>query len=139
MAFTWWTVLLFTKNRDAFKAKSELNQVILAAKGEIKSKEEFLISQDYQFLKKKYQSQEWMIAGEAVFFVVSLIIGVWLINRGYNKEVNAAEQRRNFLLSITHELKSPIASIRLVLETFLKRSLKGEQIDKLGTAALKET
>ena len=59
-----------------------------------------------------------------------MAIGVWLINRGYNKEVNAAKQRRNFLLSITHELKSPLASIRLILETLRKRKLTQEQSEK---------
>ncbi|MEL7021729.1 MAG: HAMP domain-containing sensor histidine kinase, partial [Bacteroidota bacterium] len=40
---------------------------------------------------------------------------------------------------ITHELKSPIASIRLVLETLLKRQLRPEQVNKFGQSALKET
>ncbi|MEL6142328.1 MAG: HAMP domain-containing sensor histidine kinase, partial [Bacteroidota bacterium] len=47
---------------------------------------------------------------------------------------------RNFLLSITHELKSPIAGIRLILETFQKRRDLPEAIrEKLSTNALKET
>ena len=80
-----------------------------------------------------------MIFGEAAVFIFSLVIGVYMINRGYNKEMTASQQRRNFLLSITHELKSPIASIRLVLETLLKRQLRKEQIDHFGNNALKET
>lgn len=139
MAFAWWSVLLFTKNRDAFYAKSDYLKLVLVAKGEVKTNEEFYKSDVYQDLQKHYQRQEWMILGEALVFVFSLIVGIWLINRGYNKEVNAAKQRRNFLLSITHELKSPIASIRLVLETLLKRVLQREQQEKLMNTALLET
>ena len=139
MAFAWWTVLLFTKNRDAFRAKEEFLKVVVAAEGSINSEEEFYQLDRYLELKRQYIGQERMILGEAIVFVISLVIGVWLINRGYNKEMMAAQQRRNFLLSITHELKSPLASIRLVLETFLKRELPKKQVDKLSETGIKET
>jgi len=79
LAFSWWTVLLHTKNRDAFLAKNELLKLSLIAKNEIKNEEE------------------------------------------------AAKQSSNFLLSITHELKSPIASIRLGFETLQRKKLSEEQ------------
>ena len=139
MAFTWWTVLLFTKNRDAFEAKSELMKIGMIAEGVIKNDSQFLASAQYESLSKHYTRQEWMIVGEAVVFVISLVFGVYLINRGYNKEMIASQQSRNFLLSITHELKSPIASIRLVLETLLKRELPREKTSQLQGNALKET
>lgn len=133
MALAWWSILLFTKNRDAFLAKRENTQLIMVARGEIApdDQEAFFQSAPYQRLEAQYRSQEYMILGEATVFVISLAIGVWLINRGYNKEMMAAQQRRNFLLSITHELKSPIVSIRLVLETFQRRSLPKDKADKL--------
>lgn len=139
IAFAWWSVLLFTKNRDAFLAKEELLKLVAAAQGSVESETEFYLSEPYLNLERKYLGQERMILGEAIVFVISLVIGVWLINRGYHKEVMAAQQRRNFLLSITHELKSPLASIRLVLETFLKRELPKQQIDKLSLTGIKET
>ena len=139
VAFSWWSVLLYIKNKDAFNAKSEYLQLVMVAERSIDSRASFLETAEYQDLHKKYKRQEWMIFGEASVFIFSLIIGIYMINRGYNKEMIAAQQRRNFLLSITHELKSPIASIRLVLETILKRSLKEEQINHFGSSALKET
>jgi signal transduction histidine kinase len=48
--------------------------------------------------------------------------------------------QRNFLLSITHELKSPLASIRLILDTFRRRpNLQPEQVTKLTQSAIIET
>lgn len=139
IAFAWWSVLLYSKNKDAYYAKVELLKMGMSAEGIFHSNEHFLHSKDYLELTKKYKRQEWMIFGEASVFIVSLVIGIWLINRGYNKEIEIAHQRRNFLLSITHELKSPIASIRLVLETFLKRNLKPEQIQRFGKNAIKDS
>ncbi len=139
MAFTWWSVLLFTKNRDAFYAKRDLIKIGMIAQGIVQTDEAFFQTEIYQTLQRRYRNQEWMILGEASVFVLSLVLGIWFINRGYHKEIVAGQTRRNFLLSITHELKSPLASIRLVLETVLKRDLDRPQLEKLGNNALKET
>lgn len=139
IAFAWWSVLLYTKNKDAFAAKAEYLKIVMIAERTISDDSAFLKTAAYQDLAKKYQRQEWMILGEAIVFIISLIIGVWLINRGYNKEIVAANQQRNFLLSITHELKSPLSSIRLILETFQKRDLNSEQKKKFTLSALQET
>ncbi len=139
MAFAWWSILLFNKNQDAFRAKRELLRIGMAAEGLPVDGPNFFQTEAYQTLERSYQRQEWMILGEAAVFVLSLIAGIWFVNRGYNKEMIAARQRRNFLLSITHELKSPIASVRLVLETLLRRELPREQREKLSRTALYET
>lgn len=139
IAFAWWSILLYTKNRDAFIAKASYMKILMIAEEKIKNDQEFLATGAYQELERQYKRQEWMILGEAFVFIISLVIGVWLINRGYNKEIIVANQQRNFLLSITHELKSPLSSIRLILETFKKRVLKPEQHAKLTNSALQET
>lgn len=139
MAFTWWTILLFSKNRDAFDSRQELLRLEMREKNMLEKGRAFTETTPYLALQKHYRRQEQMIVGEAVVFVLSLVAGIWFINRGYHKEMVAALQRRNFLLSITHELKSPIASIRLVLETFLKRELGREQAIKLTNNAIKDT
>ena len=138
LAFTWWSVLLYTKNKDAFDAKTEFLKLVMIAEHKVHNQDEFLKTVEYKNLATQYKKQEWMILGEAIVFVFSLVLAIWFINRGYNKEMRAAQQRRNFLLSITHELKSPIASIKLILQTFQKRVLQQEQKDKLLTSAVKE-
>ena len=125
LAFVWWSFLLFTKNRDAFQAKIELQQIGMAAEGVIKSPMDFYVSDRYQELMSAYRKQERMIMGETIFLSLSLLAGIYVIYRGYRREVASSRQQRNFLLSITHELKSPLAGIRLALETIAKR---GDQL-----------
>ncbi len=139
LAFSWWTVLLHTKNRDAFLAKNELLKLSLIAKNEIKNEEDFLKNSFHIELRDAYKRQEWMILGEASVFVLSLLIGIVFINRGYHKEILAAKQSRNFLLSITHELKSPIASIRLGFETLQRKKLSEEQSHVLLKNGINDT
>jgi signal transduction histidine kinase len=139
IAFSWWTILLFIQTRDAFEAKSQLLRMGMAAEKIYDNEDHFLQTAQYQALVKKYKRQEFMIVGEALAFICSLVFGIWMINRGYKHQVEAAQQSRNFLLSVTHELKSPLASIRLVLETFLKRQLTPEQLHRLSNNGLRET
>ncbi len=139
LAMAWWSFLLFTKNKDAFKWHSRYDKMMMVADGVIQNDEQYLQTDLYKNLEAKYKRQEWMILTESMVFVVCMIIGVWMINKGYNRQIESAQERRNFLLSITHELKSPIASIKLVLETFIKRELKPVHINQLSNNALKET
>ncbi len=85
LAFSWWTILLHTKNKDAFFAKNEILKLNLIATNEIRNEADFLNHTDHIQLKNAYKRQEWMILGEASVFVLSLLIGIVFINRGYNK------------------------------------------------------
>jgi len=138
-AVLWWSVLLFRKNEAYYGAQHQLAVEKALQEGEITQKEAFYQSQSYFILQKRYLKEKQMIIGEGVVFFLTLILGIWFINRGYLKEVSASRQRRNFLLSITHELKSPIAGIQLAAETMQKRELSREQSDRLLHNTLRET
>jgi len=69
-----------------------------------------------------------MILSEGSMFVIVLSFGAYYLHSSINKEQRLQEQKKNFLLSVTHELKSPLASIKLLLQTIQKRSLTKEQI-----------
>ncbi|WP_462268262.1 sensor histidine kinase [Mucilaginibacter sp.] len=79
-----------------------------------------------------------MILGEGLMFISVILIGAYQFHRAINKERKLHDQKKNFLLSVTHELKSPLASIKLYLETIQKRrSLSQEQIgDFIGKCLL---
>ncbi len=63
----------------------------------------------------------WMVAGEGAVFLTFLLAGIYITHRTISREIALARQQRNFLLSITHELKTPLAGIKLALQTLQKR------------------
>jgi len=69
-----------------------------------------------------------MIMGEASMFIIVFVFGAYYLHQSINKEQKLQEQKKNFLLSVTHELKSPLASIKLLLQTIQKRDLTKAQI-----------
>ncbi len=86
-------------------------------------------------LAKLMPSNLMMILGEGSIFIIVFLVGAHWLHRSIKKERKLAEQKRNFLLSVTHELKSPLASIKILLETIQKRNLPKQQImDFIGKA-----
>jgi signal transduction histidine kinase len=78
-----------------------------------------------------------MILGEGSVFAFIFVVGAVSLHKAIRKERRLQHQKKNFLLSVTHELKSPLASIKLLLQTIQKRDLNKQQIqDFIGKALL---
>ena len=69
-----------------------------------------------------------MILGEGSMFVIVFTVGAVSLHKSIKKERRLQEQKKNFLMSVTHELKSPLASIKLLLQTIQKRDLTKQQV-----------
>ncbi|WP_026904637.1 sensor histidine kinase [Pedobacter glucosidilyticus] len=67
-----------------------------------------------------------MVIGEGIVFVSLMSFGAYKLHKAINREKKMNAQQKNFLLSVTHELKSPLASIKLYLQTIQKRDLDKE-------------
>jgi signal transduction histidine kinase len=85
-----------------------------------------------------YQAKVWMILGEGLIFFLLLAFGFYTIKKNVSKELRLAKREKSFLLSVTHELKTPIAAVKLFLETLKTRKLSAEQEQKIIEDALKE-
>ena len=138
LAFGWWSVLLYEKNKETFNAKVEYLQLALESDIIYTQDSNLSDSGQYLALKKKFERQSLMIVGEAFVFVLTLMIALWLINRSYYSEIKNANAHKNFLLAVTHELKSPVSSIKLVLNTLKKRDLTPTQTQSLLTSSIEE-
>lgn len=88
-------------------------------------------------IQKEEISRQIMVGMEGVFFLVLVGVGCYLIYRALvkNEELNFHQQ--NFLMAVTHELKTPLASMRIYLDT-LKSDKISEERKMLIIPRLKE-
>ncbi len=60
-------------------------------------------------------------------FLIIVLVGVVVYLSLSVKAINLTRRQSNFVDSVTHELKSPIASLKLYLQTLRRRDVSGEQ------------
>jgi len=80
-----------------------------------------------------------MIIGEGSVFLLLLVLGLLKIQASIRKERKMVQQQHNFMLSVTHELKTPVAATRLYLQTLLKHQLTEEKRNELMQKAIDES
>ncbi|MCP4121579.1 MAG: HAMP domain-containing histidine kinase [Bacteroidetes bacterium] len=122
--FLWWWVLLFNKNERVYTEKLALYDLIIDIDDSETTMQ--LYNQEVAYLEQLHKDQKMMIGAEGLTFLILLIFGIIRLNRYFQKELELARQQSNFLLSITHELKSPLASALLNNQTLLKRQSLSE-------------
>lgn len=107
--FTWWWYLIFKLNHALVPDEEFYTRII------------------------------WMITGEGLVFFILLMIGIIAVRNAFKRQVNLAKREENFLLSVSHELKTPIASVQLFLQTLQKYDhLSDEEKQKIYSNSLKE-
>jgi signal transduction histidine kinase len=68
-----------------------------------------------------------MFAFEGPFFVLVVLAGLAVIARSLRTERELKKRQQNFLAAITHEFKTPMSTLRLLIETALFRPLAAEK------------
>ncbi len=76
--------------------------------------------------------------GEGATFLILILIGAVFIYRATRRQIRLSQQQENFMMAVTHELKTPIAVTQLNLETLLRRQLDEETREKLIRHTLQE-
>lgn len=127
-AFIWWYVSLERQN----------NQIAAAKLESIQSSDPALLVKQESI--KSYQERKTnQYIGEGFTFLLLFLLGAIYVYRSLLKQINYSNQQKNFMMAVTHELKTPIAISHLNVETLLKRNLPIEQQKKILEVTLQET
>src|SRR5210317_189555 len=78
-------------------------------------------------IHKEEISRQIMIGVEGLFFLILIGFGVGLIYRAFVKNQKLNIQQQNFLLGVTHELKTPLASMKIYLDTLSSEKVTDEK------------
>jgi two-component system, OmpR family, sensor histidine kinase CiaH len=127
-ALIWWFIALNRQNQQMTKYETEQLQPgdknYEAAITKIRS------------LEKRKTAQ---YLGEGITFFMLIVAGAIFVFRAVRRELRISLQQQNFMIAITHELKTPIAVAKLNLETMQKRKLDEPQQQRLIQTTLEET
>jgi signal transduction histidine kinase len=96
------------------------------------------ITTELQAVNGKANNKAIMIVGEGIVFFSILLFGLWRIKLSIKKDQQLSERQSNFLLSVTHELKTPLASTKLYLQTLIKRDFSTEKREEMLQKAIIE-
>lgn len=109
---------------------TRLNNEIYVQKNDIINQQSLPAQQYYVALasaKQKLNKRTVMVVGEGSIFLLLLLLAFFRFKKMLNHELEINAQQKNFLMAVTHELKSPIASARLQIDTLQKRTLTDAQ------------
>ncbi len=132
----WWCYLLYTKISEIAQEKLKLHELLSQSGTSELESQQYL--NDMLLIESRMHREHIMIIAEGITFFIILLFVAFRLRKSINKELEVARQQKNFMLSITHELKSPIASASLNIETLSKRQLDEEKKQLLLSNSAKE-
>ncbi len=86
----------------------------------------------------KHSRKKWQYIGEGSVFLLIILAGALIVYLSFKRRLQLSSLQNNFMLSVTHELKSPIAGMRIGLETIAKRILSKEQTNLMLNNSIAE-
>ena len=132
-ALVWWFVSLERQNKQL--AQLQYNSVNAG-------KDSLSLTQlgDKIFaIDKETKRNTGKYLAEGITFLILIFIGAAFVYRSVRRQFNMQQQQQNFMMAVTHELKTPISVARLNLETLQKYNLDPEKQKKLIRTTLDET
>ena len=131
-ALFWWALSLQKQNEEIY----QLQKTHLLS---IKPQNDFFYQQQLQKIEQEKRRNISKYIGEGSTFLLLILVGAVFIYRSVRRQFRLQRQQQNFVMAVTHELKTPIAVSRLNLETLLKYQLDEAKKNKFLQMTLQET
>ena len=102
-------------------------------------------NREFRELAEKYRPEllgkgfNWVVMVEGLAMLAVILAGVYVIFHYWNRQSRLYAKQRSFITQVTHELKSPLASIQLHLETIRLRRPPQEKLDAFVGTMLSDT
>jgi two-component system sensor histidine kinase CiaH len=124
----WWFIALETKN----------HQIINYQLGQLRPDDpQYAVRRSAILAEEKRQTVGYI--GEGGTFLFLILLGALFVYREVRRHVRTQRQQQNFMMAVTHELKTPIAVTRLNLETLRKYRLDEDKQQRVIQATIEET
>ena len=132
-ALLWWFISLEKQNREM------ANQQYALLNGKKTEMNAQAISDEQARIESESKRNTAKYIAEGITFLILILVGAGFVYRSVRRQFNLQLQQQNFMMAVTHELKTPISVARLNLETLQKYNLDPEKQKKLIRNTLDET
>jgi two-component system, OmpR family, sensor histidine kinase CiaH len=126
-ALIWWYIALNLQNNQM--AENKLGILTHDDPAYIEKVDK--INADHDRLSKAYKS-------EGLVFLLVILAGAFFLRSVIMRQIRILRQQQNFMMAITHELKTPISIARLNIETLQKHVLDEPKKEKILKSSLQE-
>jgi len=82
---------------------------------------------------------DWFILVEGIALLAAILAGVYVIFLFWRRQASLYRAQRHFIAQVTHELKSPLASLQLHLETIRRRQPSPQKLQTFVDTMLGDT
>jgi two-component system, OmpR family, sensor histidine kinase CiaH len=130
-ALLWWLLSLEQQNRSIHQIQ---RQQVASTATTANEKQSALLK-----INQSQRRNSVKFITEGITFLLLILFGAVYIYRLVRREFLVQQQQQNFVMAVTHELKTPISVARLNLETLQKHKLDEEKKNKLLQMTLQET
>jgi signal transduction histidine kinase len=132
-ALVWWFVSLEKQNRQITDLRYEQLTAANDSAGLNQTADRLMkIDSDSKRNTGKYLA-------EGITFLILILVGAAFVYRAARRQFKMQQQQQNFMMAVTHELKTPISVAKLNLETLQKYQLEPDKQQKLIRMTLQET
>ncbi|MDZ4793383.1 MAG: HAMP domain-containing sensor histidine kinase [Bacteroidota bacterium] len=131
-ALAWWFISLEQQNKRIADLQYRSINV------EKESLSVLQLADKIAFIDKETKRNTGKYLAEGITFLILIFIGAAFVYRSVRKQLKLQQQQQNFMMAVTHELKTPISVTRLNLETLQKYNLEPDKQKKLIRITLDE-
>lgn len=133
LALIWWGVLLFRQSHQITQFERSTLQLRTDSLAQ-----PVAYQLELQRIQKDEHLRTFKFFGEGATFMGIIMLGAFFVYRAVWKQMRLNSQQQNFMMAVTHEFKSPIAVVKLNLETIRKHKLDEEKQRKLLDNTIRE-
>lgn len=126
-ALIWWFIALNLQNRQMAEYKLSLL-----------SRNDSAYTQKVENIFNERDRMTTAYISEGLVFLFVILIGAIFLYSAVMRQIRIQKQQQNFMMAITHELKTPISIARLNIETLQKHNLEESKREKILKSSLQE-
>lgn len=132
-ALAWWFISLEKQNNLIARLQYKSINVEKDSLSVIQSEDKIYA------IDKETKKNTGKYIAEGIAFLILIFVGAVFVYRSVRRQFNLQQQQQNFMMAVTHELKTPISVTKLNLETLQKYNLDPGKQKKIIRTTLDET